>query len=426
MANIYIENYGCSANRSNAEIMAGLLEKAGCIIVSDEGSADIIIINTCIVKGPTETKALKRFRETSSSGRPLIVSGCMPEAEYETVKNAAPEAILIGPQHVRDVVKAVDILLNRKKKKDFVGEQHEIKLCLPKHRYNEVIDIVQISEGCDGACAYCITRFAKGKLFSYPAEKIISEIRSAVDAGCREIWLTSQDCASYEHGLHDLLQDISQIPGRFFVRVGMMNPDKVLPMLDELIDAFKQDKIFRFLHIPVQSGNDQVLKRMNRRYSVDDFRRIIRRFRQAIPDITVSTDIICGFPGETEDQFNDSLKLIKEIKPDVMNISRFWPRPGTPAEDMGDQVHGRITKQRSCMMQELHEKVSLEKNQKWIGWKGKALVDERGKKGTGTLIARNKSYRPVVVKQKKGQDKINLGDMVDVEIEDATWFDLRT
>ena len=422
--NIYIENYGCSANRSNAEIMAGLLEKAGCTVLKNEKNADIIILNTCIVKGPTESKALRRISELRE--KKLIVAGCMPEAEYETVKNSAPEAILVGPQHIKDIVKAVEILADNKKKnnkkKDFVGEQHEIKLCLPKHRHNPAIDIVQISEGCDGACTYCITRLAKGKLFSYPAENIIAEVRSAVENGCKEIWLTSQDCASYGYNLPDLLSNISQIPGKFFVRVGMMNPNHVLKVLPDLIDAFRQDRIFKFIHIPVQSGNDGVLKKMNRQYKADDFMRIIKEFRKKIPKITISTDIICGFPGESEKQFEDSVRLIGEIKPDVLNISRFWPRPGTAAENM-EQHATWITKERSRRLTDVFNKISLEKNRKWLGWKGKVLVDEKGKQGTNTFIGRNYCYRPVVVKQ--GKKKIMLGNFVDVTIKDVTAHDLR-
>ncbi|MFO8015904.1 MAG: radical SAM protein, partial [Candidatus Woesearchaeota archaeon] len=183
----------------------------------------------------------------------------------------------------------------------------------------------------------------------------------------------------------------------FFVRVGMMNPDYVLKILDELIEAMKEDKIFRFIHIPVQSGNNKVLKSMNRRYTAEDFRRIIRRFREEIPDMTVSTDIICGFPGETEEQFNDSVELIKEIRPDVLNISRFWPRPGTPAESM-EQFPTRITKERSQKLTKAFHDIAREKNRAWIGWKGKVLIDEKGKAGTGTMIGRNYAYKPVVVR----------------------------
>lgn len=419
MTKVYIENYGCSANKSNAEIMAGLLEKAGCIVLTDEKAgkhADIVIVNTCIVKGPTENKAVRRIKQIAESGKNLIVSGCMPEAESSLVKEIAPDAILVGPQHVKDITKAVDIIVNKKKKKDFIGAQHEIKLCLPKHRYNKIIDIVQISEGCDGACAYCITRFAKGKLYSYPPEKIITEIRNSLEAGCKEIWLTSQDCASYEHGLADLLYDIANIPGRFFVRVGMMNPNHVLPILDELVEVFKQEKIFKFIHIPVQAGNDEVLKNMNRKYKVEDFRKIVKRFREAIPKITISIDIICGFPAETEEQFEDSVELIKEIKPDVLNISRFWSRPGTAAENM-KQFPTRITKERSQKLTKVFHKVALEKNKAWIGWKGEVLIDEKGK--LGTMVGRNYAYRPVILKKGK------IGEFVDVDVKDVGVFDLR-
>lgn len=426
MPKIYIENYGCSANKSNAEIMAGLLERSGCIVVSDEKAAkdaDIVIINSCIVKGPTENKILKRIKELAYSGKNLIVSGCMPEAENDLIHDAAPDAILLGPQHVRDVTKAVDLIISgkevRTKIKDFIGEQHEIKLCLPKHRYNHVIDIVQISEGCDEYCTYCITKLAKGKLFSYPSENIIAEVNMALKEGCKEIWLTSQDCASYQHGLPDLLQNISQLKGKFFVRVGMMNPNNVLPMLNELIDAFKEEKIFKFIHIPVQSGNDEILKKMGRRYKAEDFKRIIEKFRREIPKITVSTDIICGFPTETKEQFQDSVKLIEEIKPDVLNISRFWPRPGTPAEKM-EQLSGGETKNRSTELAEIFGKIALEKNKRWVGWKGKVLIDEKGKPGTDSWIGRNYCYKPVVVKS-----QCKLGDFADVEIKDATNNDLR-
>lgn len=423
---IYIENYGCSANKSNAEIMMGLLERAGCIIIESEKDADIIIINTCIVKGPTETKILKRIKDLAQEGKELIISGCMPEAEYDVLKNIIPDAILIGPQHIKEITKAVEIIINRKKKKDFVGYKHETKLCMPKHRYNKIIGIVQISEGCDGDCSYCITRLAKGMLFSYPAEKIIEEVKADIEEGCREIWLTSQDCAAYEYNLPDLLKKISAIKGKFFVRLGMMNPNNVKKILPELIEAVKKEdsKVFRFIHIPVQSGNNEILRKMNRRYDVKDFKEIISEFRKEIPDITISTDIICGFPTETEEQFSDSMKLIEEIKPDVLNISRFWPRPGTPAESM-KQIPSWITKERSRKLTKVFNRIALEKNQRWIGWKGEVLIDEKGKSGTGTMIGRNNCYKPVVVRAGR-KETIRSGQFAGVEIKDATANDLRS
>ena len=190
-----------------------------------------------------------------------------------------------------------------------------------------------------------------------------------------------------------------------------------MPILNKLIKAYKSDKIFKFLHIPVQSGNNEVLKAMNRYYRIEDFKKIIKAFRKTFPRITISTDIICGFPGETEKQFNDSLKLIKETKPSVLNISRFWSRPGTKAEKL-KQIPGWIIKERSRALTKLFHEIALEQNRKWINWKGAVLIDEKGK--NNTWVGRNLSYKPVII---KGNHK--LGDIVKVKIKNVTKDDLR-
>jgi tRNA A37 methylthiotransferase MiaB len=172
----------------------------------------------------------------------------------------------------------------------------------------------------------------------------------------------------------------------------------------------KSEKIFKFLHIPVQSGNNEILKKMKRSYKANDFKKIIKKLRKEIPEITISTDIICGFPGEKEKQFNNSIKLIKEVKPDVLNISRFWSRPGTEAEKMKNQVHGRITKKRSQILTKEFNKICTERNKKWLNWKGKILVDEKGQKGS--FIGRNYCYKPVVIQSKNN----SIGKKINVKI----------
>jgi tRNA A37 methylthiotransferase MiaB len=192
----------------------------------------------------------------------------------------------------------------------------------------------------------------------------------------------------------------------------MMNPNNVLPILDDLIEAFGSEKVFKFLHVPVQSGSDEVLGLMRRRYSVDDFQGLVRRFREAFPLLTLSTDVICGFPRETEEQFQDSLRLIEEVKPEVLNISRFWPRPGTVAEAMDGQLHGRETKDRSRRLSALWRRQSLEGSQRWKGWEGEILVDEVGKEGS--MVGRNFAYKAVVIRE-----KASLGDFVRVKVTEA-------
>ena len=302
---IHILTYGCSANINNSEIIEAILIKGKHKIVDSEEKADLVVINTCIVKGPTEQKIIKKMQEIK---QPLVVAGCMAEARQELVKKIRSDAILVGLNNLKNINKAI------KEKKDFLGSEHEVKLKLPKKNRNKAVEIIHIDEGCLGNCSYCITKLAKGKLFSYPEELIVDAVKKSK---AREIWLTSQDCGAYGQDigtdLPGLLMKILKIKKDFLLRIGMMNPNHALKFADELIEIYKDKRIFKFIHLPVQSGNDEILLRMNRKYKVEDFVSIIEKFRENFPQITVSTDIICGFPGETEEQFSDSLKLIEKI-----------------------------------------------------------------------------------------------------------------
>jgi len=209
------------------------------------------------------------------------------------------------------------------------------------------------------------------------------------------------------------LKEIINISGDFKIRLGMANPNHILEFLDELIEVYKSDKIFKFLHVPVQSGNNEILKTMRRRYTVEQFKQIIEKFRKEIPNITIATDIICGFPGETEKQFDNSLNLIKEIKPDVLNRSRFWPRPKTEAAEMENQIHGKETKKRSQLLTSIFNNTARMLNEKWIGWQGEIIIDEKGK--DETMIGRNFAYKPVVV-----NGKFKLGEKVKIKIKKIT------
>lgn len=230
------------------------------------------------------------------------------------------------------------------------------------------------------------------------------------------------DNAAYmlEHGrskLPELMKKVLEIDGKFFVRLGMMNPSDLMPVLDDMIEIYKDPKMFKFLHIPVQSGNDEILKLMNRKYTVDDFKNIVAKFRKEILNITISTDVIAGFPTETEEQFKDSLDLIKEIKPEVLNISMFRPRPRTNAFSMA-QLPSRISKDRTRLLTDIFQNIARMNNEKWIDWKGNVLIDEVGKENS--FIGRNIYYKPVVVK-----GNLKLGDIAEVKIKQVTSFDLR-
>jgi len=412
---VQIETYGCAMNRADSEVMAGFLAENGFEICED---GEILIINTCTVKTPTERKIIKRLRELENSDKRVIVTGCLPAADPK-IAERFPRFSFLGT-NVSDIVKAVKNTLNGRR---FIKiDEDNCRLDFPRIRSNPFIEIIPISQGCLGNCAYCIVKKARGKLRSCPEDLILEDVENAIRDGVKEIWLTSQDTGAYGldtgKNLPELLQKIFGIRGRFMLRVGMMTPNHAMKFLDELIRAYKNEKIYRFLHIPVQSGDNNVLGDMNRRYRIEDFKRIVKEFRKNIPQITISTDIIAGFPTEDEYAFQNSLNLIKEIKPEILNISRFWRRPGTGAEKM-KPLHGRITKERSRRLFGIFKDIALEKNNKWVGWKGKALVSEKGK--TGGFCARNFAYKPIILKSEKNL----LGKFVNVIITEATYYDLR-
>ena len=414
---IYVENYGCTANIFDLEIMLARLSSGGYSTIDDAESAGMILVNTCGVKKPTEDKILERLRVLSSLDKPLIIAGCLPKINLEAIYRSAPSfSAAIDSHSASRIIEAVKDAEDGLKHKLFFSDKPGIKLLQPKARLNRFIEIVQVAEGCAGACSFCCVRFARGRLFSYPKELIVDRIGRAVSEGIKELWITSQDNGAYGldvgTDLAELLEECCRVKGDFIIRVGMMNPEHVLGILDRLIQAFMNSKVFKFLHLPVQSGDDDVLERMNRFYSAEEFKRIVSAFRAKIPRITLSTDIICGFPGESEDAFNRTVRLIKDAKPDIVNISKFLPRPRTPAAVM-EQLSPTEVKNRSRRLSSIVKRISYDRNRLWLCWEGSILVDEKGKRDT--LIGRNYAYKPVVI---RGEENL-LGESVDVRVTEA-------
>jgi len=415
---VFIKTFGCALNQSDSELMAGLLQKAEFDITDDIEKADVIIVNTCTVKGPTETNFFKYLGEIKKLGKPIIIAGCIAQTDPEKVKGYN----LIGTYEVNRIAEVVEEAVNDNVI-ELLAEEKYPRLNLPKVRKNPVIEIIPICAGCLGEpCAYCKVKAARGSLVSYDKKEILRQAQHAMMEGVKEIWLTAQDTGCYgkdnNSNLPELLKELTHIGGDFKIRLGMLNPNHILGFLDELIDAYKSDKMFKFLHVPVQSGSDNILKLMKRKYTVDDFKKIVSRFREAIPEITIATDVICGFPDEKEEDYDKTRDLIKEIKPDVLNISKFWARPKTAAASMGHKVKGEEIKRRSSLMTDLFNNISRMRNEKWLGWNGEILVDEIGK--DDTFVGRNYAYKPVIVK-----GNLKIGDNVKVHIRRATSFDLR-
>lgn len=418
---VYIETYGCSNNLAESQIMAGLLEKSGFVLVDEEKNADIVIVNTCGVKDKTENKIIYRlssFRDTYP-GKKLIVAGCLPEADKDRVRNAAPQSVIVSTNNINKIAIAADFAL-QDEIVEFVGVSREEKVNVPKIRSNEAVDIVPISSGCISSCTFCSTKLAKGDLFSYKEDSIVEEIRSAkIGGGAKEFWLTSQDCGCYgfENGTNIaklISRILSSVPGKYFLRLGMANPQHLKRFLPELVEVYKDGHLFKFLHVPVQSGSNNLLRKMARGHTAEDFVFIINEFRKQIPEITVWTDMIIGFPTETDEDFELSMSLLREIKPDVVNMSSFSPRPGTLAAKL-KQLPTEIKKERTRKMGKLAKAIYSERNRQWLGWKGPVLVDEYRKKNQN-WVGRNYAYKPVVIKNKD----LKLGQIIDVEIIDCS------
>lgn len=419
MPSIHFITRGCSANQADSEIMQGILKEKGYALSSDEEGADAIVFNSCTVKGPSISYFRRKIKELKSKGKKIIIAGCIPQSQktFPELKGHS----LVGTYQIDKIGEAVEETL-RGNIAVHLAKEEKPRLNIPKIRANPFIEIVPILQGCLSSCTFCKTKHARGNAYSHSPREIVQHISFAVRDGAKEIWLTSQDNSVYglDHGanLAGLLSEICSIPREFMVRVGMANPKYILPQLSELIEAFKHPKIYKFLHIPVQSGSDKVLKDMKRGYTAEVYAAIINAFRKEIPEITIATDIICGFPTETKEDFEETIALMKGTRPDIINISKFWPMPGTPAARM-KQVDGAERKKRTKELAELHKKIAAEKNKRWLGWKGTILITEKGKHGAWK--GKNFAYKQVILER----NEILMGKNVGCEIIDCGRFDLR-
>lgn len=416
---IHIETFGCPTNVADSEAIAGCLLKAGFELTQYASAADIILFNTCAVKGPTENRIINTIKHTPKNKK-IIVAGCLPLINLKRLQMETRFNALVGPAAAPQIADILKRVIDGEK---IIALENTLRakppLNLPSQKTNPIIGIIPINYGCLGHCAYCCVIFARGNLRSYKPAEIAERVRSDLAVGVKEFWLTSQDTACYgkdmETNLAALLNTLSSIEGDFKIRVGMMNPNNTKSFQSELLEAFKSEKIFKFVHLPVQSGDSEVLLKMQRYYTTQEFKATVNLFRTAFPQITLATDVICGFPGETGAAFKNTLNLIEELKPDIVNISKFFARPNTLAAEMHKEfVNPEEIKQRSTTAAHLVKRIALERNQRWMGWKGKVLVDEKGKT-CNSWISRNFCYKPIVIKTSASL----FGKEVNVQVEKA-------
>jgi threonylcarbamoyladenosine tRNA methylthiotransferase CDKAL1 len=368
---VHILTYGCTFNAGDTRKLEGILASQGCRIVDSADTADVVVVNTCTVVGRTERKMLrvmKRHRD-----RTLYVTGCMSVVQKEEILSVC-DPVFIHPEEISAAYRSC---------------------ChFPDHDFG----IVQIGRGCLGSCRYCITKFARGPLVSFPEEEIVHELRKCIRSGVAEIRLTAQDCSAWgrDHGqnLAGLLEKLGGIRGNFCIRVGMMNPDTITPILDPLVYAFRHQNIFRFIHIPVQSGSARVLQKMGRRYTADDVLEIIGAFRKKFPDITIATDIITGYPGEEDEDFKETLALLHKMRPAKVNHTRYSRRPGTSSAEEKD-MPDYAKKVRSRQIQQHAEELCHILNRSLIGGIQRVRVTEKVR--PGSVLSRTDTYTGILL-----------------------------
>ncbi|MHA1501373.1 MAG: tRNA (N(6)-L-threonylcarbamoyladenosine(37)-C(2))-methylthiotransferase [Candidatus Heimdallarchaeota archaeon] len=415
MKKFFIETFGCTANISASELMSYLLVDCGYEKVQEIHLADFVVVNTCIVKAPTENKIKDLLRKMYKL-HPLIIAGCLPQVLHDWCKEFIPNAALLGVDHFGDVCSAAKAL-ESKQHIDLLDRQKPFCLEVNRDRDRDLTGIIEISKGCTGECAYCIVRIAKGTLISKTPAQIVKEAKNALDQGCKELWLTAQDTASYGidigSKLPEVVKEIAAIKSDFMIRVGMMNADYAITILDELKEMYSNPKVYGFVHIPLQSGSDTVLQKMKRKYTMKEYFALIEELRK-VNNLTISTDIITGFPGETEEDHNLTKEAMARVQFDIINVSKYGDRKGTVASRSKEKLPTEIVKQRSTDLSTIVSEMTLNRNKQWVDWQGKALALRRENNGKTTLL-RNPAYKLIEV----NDSSLKLGKWYSLKIIEA-------
>lgn len=419
---VYIETYGCWLNKGEANALKQLLKKHHFKDTNDPKKADIIILYTCAVRGDTERKILKRiknlYEHIKNTNKKFIIASCLVNIRPRTIRELAPKASLIEPNGYH----LIPSIIEYKTPISIVRSDISRANVLPYYSSGSFY-VLPIQSGCVGNCSFCVGKIARKTLKSYPPDLIIDLVRQAVKHGAREIFLTGQDVASYGIDLNlnlvDLLTKIiDNIEGNYWIRLGMMEPWLVMKYSDELLEIIKDPHFFKYLHIPLQSGDNKVLRYMNRRYTVEEFYSLIKKFRRKIPDINITTDIIVGHPGEGEKEFKNTIYWIKKIKFDKVHVARYTFRPFTKAYIMNKQVAEHIKKRRSRVLTKIVLNEAYRINRRLIGRRFDIVIEKRSRR---SFIGRTFNYKPVVL----DINQIEEGERIRVEIINATAIDLR-
>ena len=394
----FVETFGCQMNVRDSETIKGWLCEIGYTEAEDKESADFILFNTCCVRDHAEKRlmgnigALKELKD-ARPGTIIGVCGCMMQQEgvaKKLLKRFPHVSLVFGTNVLHRFPSMLQTVLNGERIAVTDRADDAIAEGLPKMRDNLRSAFVNIMYGCDNYCSYCIVPYVRGRERSRRSEDVKQEIVSLVSSGISEITLLGQNVNSYGNdgstGMHfaDLLRYVSDVPGLRRIRFMSSHPKD---LNDDVIRAIAEiPNVCHHVHLPVQSGNNEILKRMNRRYTREHYLSIVQRLREAVPDIEFTTDIIVGFPGETEEAFNNTMSLVKEVGFAAAFTFAYSPRQGTVAARMEDQIPESVKKQRLSALNTLQAEKTVENNEKYIGHVGEVLVEGCDCRGEATML----------------------------------------
>lgn len=373
---------GCKVNQYETNAMMQKMIEAGYEVVDFETKADIYIINTCTVTNMADKKSrqmLRRVKEINPEAI-LVAVGCYAQVAKEKLEQIPEIDLILGINEKNDIVKYVE----QASKNTYVSDVlHQTEfLDFGDVTYTEKTRaVIKVQDGCNQFCSYCIIPYARGRIRSRKPESVIKEITDVAKEGIKEVVITGIHIASYgkdfntEYRLIDLLEEIQKVDGIQRIRLGSLEPTLIT---EEFVTRLKKlSKICDHFHLSLQSGCDETLKRMNRKYTTDQFRHVVELLRNAYPEVHLTTDVIVGFPGETEEEFNKTYEFLKEIKFYKMHVFKYSPRSGTVAAKMPNQIDGNIKEERSNKLIELSDENEKEYNQKYIGKEVEVLLEER-------------------------------------------------
>lgn len=441
MPSVYIKTYGCQMNERDSEAVAAQLQRRGYSIAESEDSADIVLLNTCSVRDLAEQKALGKMRALAADARRsrknvvLGFLGCMAQSRGEELIDKLPDVdLIVGTQKIHRIGDYIDEVLNGKREKVVeVGEEEGSQMAIREHLLDgrgpkAVSAFVSIMQGCNQRCSFCIVPHTRGRERCRPIDDIVQECRELAQQGVKEVTLLGQIVTSYGRGVIEekggkspfvqLLEAVHQVEGIERIRFTAPHPKGYG---DDLVEAYgRLPKLVESAHIPMQSGSNRILKLMGRGHTREKYLGIVKKLREVKPEIGICTDIIVGFPGETDEDFQQTVRLVEEAQFDQAFIFKYSPRQGTKAASMPEQIPQEVKEERHQYLLNLMNRIGLERYKRYVGRKVQILVEGPSKKNPERLMGRTRCNRIVVF---EGSPR-HIGNLLDVKITRAGTFTL--